>query len=48
MDNTSTKAWDPFNPSDPLTQNNKTYGVWSTSVGDKMDITCNAVFYKNH
>jgi polyisoprenoid-binding protein YceI len=28
--------------------NNKTYGVWSVSVADKMDITVNAEFYKNH
>lgn len=28
--------------------NNKTYGVWSVSVGDKMDITLNASFFKNH
>ncbi|MEO8148910.1 MAG: YceI family protein [Bacteroidia bacterium] len=48
MDNTSTKAWDLFSPLDPLTVNNKTYGVWSTSVADKMDITLNAVYYKNH
>ena len=48
MDNLSTKAWDPFNPSDPLTVNNKTYGVWSGSTANKMDIQCNAVFYKNH
>jgi hypothetical protein len=48
MDNTSTKAWDPFYASDPLTVNNKTYGVYSTSVADQMDITINAEFYKNH
>ena len=28
--------------------NNTTYGVWSASVADQMDITVNAVFYKNH
>lgn len=48
MDNTSTKAWDPFDPTNPLTVNNKTYGVWSTSVGDQMNLRVNSVFYKNH
>jgi polyisoprenoid-binding protein YceI len=28
--------------------NNKTYGVWSSSTADKMEITVNSVFYKNH
>ncbi len=28
--------------------NNKTYGAWSTSTADEMEIVVNAVFYKNH
>jgi hypothetical protein len=28
--------------------NNKTYGVWSTSVSDEMEMVINCVFYKNH
>lgn len=31
-----------------IAANNKTYGVWSTSVGDEMELTINMVFYKNH
>ena len=48
IDNASTKAWWQYAPTDPLTLNNKTYGVYSLSVGDQMDLTMNMVFYKNH
>jgi polyisoprenoid-binding protein YceI len=58
-DNASTKTYFPGSPSagtitlaDSVNNitaiNNKTYGVWSTSVADEMEITINAVFQKNH
>jgi len=53
MDNASTKAYYPVptyqdSINNIIAANNKTYGVWSVSVADKMDITINAQFYKNH
>jgi polyisoprenoid-binding protein YceI len=53
MDENSTKVYFPVpTVADSINNvtavNNKTYGVWSTSVGDEMEITVNAVFYKNH
>jgi polyisoprenoid-binding protein YceI len=59
MDNASTKTYFPGSPSagtitladsvnNIIAQNNKTYGVWSASVADKMDMTINMQFYKNH
>lgn len=48
MDIASTKAWDPFDPNNAATVNNKTYGVYSHSTADQMDIRVNSVFYKNH
>jgi hypothetical protein len=53
MDNASTKAYFPVpTVADSINNitaiNNKTYGVWSASVADKMDITINSQFYKNH
>ena len=53
MDNNSTKQYVPVpTVTDSINNiaaaNNKTYGVWSTSVGDEMELTINAVFYKNH
>ncbi len=54
MDNTSTVPYWPVpTVAEMITNsttaaNNKTYGVWSTSTADKMDITINALFYKNH
>ncbi|MBL7923892.1 MAG: YceI family protein [Bacteroidia bacterium] len=54
MDNTSTVPYWPVpKASEAITNattaaNNKTYGVWSTSTADEMEIVVNAVFYKNH
>jgi hypothetical protein len=53
MDNASTKAYYPVpTAADAINNvtaaNNKTYGVWSTSVADEMFITINCQFYKNH
>ncbi len=53
MDNNSTKVYFPVpTVTDSINNitavNNKTYGVWSASVGDEMEILVNAVFYKNH
>ena len=53
MDINSTKAYYPVPTVTDSINNiaastNKTYGVWSTSVSDEMEITVNAVFYKNH
>jgi hypothetical protein len=54
MDNASTVPYWPVpKVSEALTNttaaaNNKTYGVWSQSTADKMEIEVNAAFYKNH
>ncbi len=54
MDNNSTVPyWSVPKVSEAITNgttaaNNKTYGVWSVSVGDQMELTLNAEFYKNH
>ena len=53
VDQNSTKAYYPVpTVTDSINNisaaNNKTYGVWSTSVSNEMEITVNAVFYKNH
>jgi polyisoprenoid-binding protein YceI len=53
VDQNSTKAYYPVpTVSDSINNisaaNNKTYGVWSTSVANEMEMTINAVFYKNH
>ncbi|HLG36181.1 MAG TPA: YceI family protein [Bacteroidia bacterium] len=53
MDNASTKPFFPVpTVADSIANitaaNNKTYGVWSASVADKMEITVNCQFYKNH
>jgi polyisoprenoid-binding protein YceI len=53
MDQNSTKAFMPVptvadSVANITAANNKTYGVWSTSTADQMDLTINAVFYKNH
>jgi hypothetical protein len=53
MDNNSTKAYMPVpTVADSIANitaaNNKTYGVWSASVADQMDLVLNAEFYKNH
>ncbi len=54
MDNASTKPYWPVpTVAEAITNtttaaNNKTYGVWSTSVSDEMEIVVNAVYYKNH
>lgn len=53
MDNASTKPYFPVPTAvdavnNVIAQNNKTYGVWSASVADKMEITVNCQFYKNH
>lgn len=53
MDNASTKAYYPVPTvadaaNNLIAANNKTYGVWSVSVADQMDITINCQFYKNH
>lgn len=53
MDKTSTKAFYPVPAAadvagNAIAVNNKTYGVWSASTADKMDITANIEFYKNH
>jgi hypothetical protein len=54
MDNASTVPYWPVpKASEAITNgttaaNNKTYGVWSTSTADEMEIVVNAVFYKNH
>ena len=53
MDNSSTVQWVPV-PSmsdavgNTIAVNNKTYGVWSKSVGDEMSLTMNMQFYKDH
>ncbi len=49
MDQNSTTAYFPFYPGNATsTANNTTYGVWSTSVADQMDITINVEMYKKH
>jgi hypothetical protein len=54
VDNTSTVPYWPVpKASEAITNgttaaNNKTYGVWSTSVSNEMEIVVNAVYYKNH
>lgn len=54
MDNASTVPfWPVPKASEAITNtttaaNNKTYGVWSTSVGNEMELVVNTVFYKNH
>lgn len=53
MDINSTKAFMPVptladSVANITAANNKTFGVWSTSTADQMDLTINAVFYKNH
>ncbi len=53
MDNQSTVPYWPVpKASEAITNvtaaNNKTYGVWSISTSDEMEMTINAVFYKNH
>ena len=53
MDVNSTKAYYPVplhgdTASNTTAANNTTYGVWSTSVADQMDLTINTAFYKNH
>jgi polyisoprenoid-binding protein YceI len=53
MDNQSTVPYWPVpKASEVITNavaaNNKTYGVWSISTADEMEMTINAVFYKNH
>lgn len=53
VDRNSTKAYYPVPTvvdaaNNIIAANNTTYGVWSSSVGDEMEITVNAVFYKNH
>lgn len=53
MDQNSTKAYFPVptvadSMNNIVAANNKTYGVWSSSVADDMEMTINAVFYKNH
>jgi|GEM_PF-6920939 hypothetical protein len=35
-------------PGNGVAANNKTYGVWTTNVADRMDFTLNMQFYKNH
>ena len=53
MDVNSTKAFMPVptvadSISNITAANNKTYGVWSASTADQMDLTLHAEFYKNH
>ncbi|HLG33396.1 MAG TPA: YceI family protein [Bacteroidia bacterium] len=53
IDNASTKPFFPVPTAadavnNVIAQNNKTYGVWSISVGNEMEVWVNAVFYKNH
>lgn len=48
FDISMTKAYDQYFPNDPATMNNKTWGNWSTSVADQMDITVNVEMYQNH
>lgn len=54
MDKNATKVYFPFPKasekanSDAAYASNKTYGVWSSSVGDEMTVLVNHVFYKNH
>jgi polyisoprenoid-binding protein YceI len=53
MDTNSTVQWVPV-PSladqtgNMTAANNKTYGVWTTNVGDEMRFTLNMQFYKSH
>lgn len=35
-------------PGNTVAANNKTYGVWTTNIADKMDFNINLQFYKNH
>jgi hypothetical protein len=53
VDQNSTKAYYPVptavdSVNNIAAANNTTYGVWSTSVSDEMEMVVNAVFYKNH
>ncbi|MBL0105469.1 MAG: YceI family protein [Bacteroidetes bacterium] len=54
MDNASTVPYWPVPKASEMVTNagaaanNKTYGVWSISCSDEMEMTINAVFYKNH
>ncbi len=53
MDINSTKAFMPVptvadSVANITAANNTTYGVWSTSTADQIDLRINAVFYKNH
>lgn len=54
MDNASTVPfWPVPKASEAITNgttaaNNKTYGVWSTSTADEVEVTVNALFVKNH
>lgn len=52
-DKASTVAYNPFpkksqEAANVAAANNKTYGVWSTSVSDKIDVKCNIEMYKKH
>jgi polyisoprenoid-binding protein YceI len=53
MDKTSTKQYIPFPKKadlagNTIAANNKTYGVYSLSTGDEVDVRVNIEMYKNH